>query len=247
MCTVTWLRGSLPDGDDYLLFSNRDESRTRLRAEPPQVETIAGVQVLAPRDADAGGTWIAANELGTTVCLLNRQGVRPQKPPISRGFLVRNLADAVNVADVTERLDALDLGSYRPFTLIAIDPHSETLFWWEDGETLKRDTAPQAPLASSSHQRWPEVISARRKLWQEINPHNEADLLQFHHNHQPTRGVLSPCMHRTLAKTVSLTCVRVAADQVEMTYTDGAPCKHLPGEPSVLARAASLHAKSPSS
>jgi hypothetical protein len=67
MCTVTWTR----DGKEYELFMNRDELHSRGSASPPEVRRRKGVKVIAPIDADGGGTWIAANEWGLTICLLN--------------------------------------------------------------------------------------------------------------------------------------------------------------------------------
>ena len=64
----------------YRLWFNRDELRSRGPEVPPRVEqTPEGMRYIAPSDSDAGGTWIAVNELGITVCLLN--GYRaPQSP-----------------------------------------------------------------------------------------------------------------------------------------------------------------------
>ncbi|HRC86033.1 MAG TPA: NRDE family protein, partial [Thermoanaerobaculia bacterium] len=67
MCTVSWFWTA----EGYQLFGNRDESRSRRQALPPRRAEQDGVAYLAPVDADAGGTWIAANELGVTLTLLN--------------------------------------------------------------------------------------------------------------------------------------------------------------------------------
>lgn len=50
---------------------NRDELHSRGTASPPTVRARDGVRVVAPIDADGGGTWIAANDHGLCVCLLN--------------------------------------------------------------------------------------------------------------------------------------------------------------------------------
>ena len=67
MCTVTWVHSQA----GYELFFNRDE-RTGRGPESPACEAETnGVRWLAPRDSDAGGTWLAVNEHGLTLGLLN--------------------------------------------------------------------------------------------------------------------------------------------------------------------------------
>src|SRR6516225_10904193 len=114
MCTVTWIRE--PDG--YQLLCNRDEKLTRGKAEPPRLALSAGVQFLAPVDADFGGTWIATNEFGISLCLLN--GV-PGPSSRSRGLLVLDLISLPSVEALVDRVRKLDLSLYAPFTLAGIE------------------------------------------------------------------------------------------------------------------------------
>ena len=103
VCTVTWLRE--PSG--YRLFFNRDELRSRLEAEPPRrhegrAADGAAVAFLAPVDGDHGGTWIAANEHGVTVGLVNGYRRADASAPAdvrSRGLLVRDLAGCRSVRE----------------------------------------------------------------------------------------------------------------------------------------------------
>lgn len=93
MCTMTFVAG-LPDGG-YVLTTNRDERRTRGRARPPAIERLGGRRVALPRDPDAGGTWVAADEHGTCLCLMNGDapapGVVADPGAPSRGLLVADL------------------------------------------------------------------------------------------------------------------------------------------------------------
>ena len=68
MCTLSWL--PVPGG--YSLFFNRDESPLRGPEVPAAVHRWDDVTLVAPLDSDQGGTWIAANEFGVTVAVLNR-------------------------------------------------------------------------------------------------------------------------------------------------------------------------------
>ena len=100
MCTASWL--DRPEG--FELFFNRDERRTRARSLPPRVVTAPdGTRYLAPIDAESGGTWIAVNEHGLAVCLLNRYPeVLAPATPRSRGHLVTHLAGTGALAGATD-------------------------------------------------------------------------------------------------------------------------------------------------
>src|SRR6516164_3683599 len=120
MCTVTWLR---EDGG-YHLFCNRDEKLTRQPALPPRLGVREGVRYLAPIDGDFGGTWIATNEFGVSLCLLN--GTSGPRPAVvrSRGLLVLDLASSRSLTEVANSIGGGDLSLYAPFTLTALS-HSE--------------------------------------------------------------------------------------------------------------------------
>jgi hypothetical protein len=68
MCTVSWIH----QGSGYQLLCNRDEKRTRRPASAPQLLTRNNVRFVAPIDGDSGGTWVAVNEFGLSLVLLNR-------------------------------------------------------------------------------------------------------------------------------------------------------------------------------
>ena len=89
MCTVSWFHE--PGG--YQLFCNRDEKLSRKKALEPRQWTREGVRFTAPIDAEAGGAWIALNEFGVSLCLLNGgEGPGPHREARrSRGLLVLDL------------------------------------------------------------------------------------------------------------------------------------------------------------
>src|SRR5947209_18986874 len=85
MCTVSWLR--TPQG--YQLLCNRDELFARQPAQAPRQSSVNGVRFIAPVDGDFGGTWIAVNEFGLSLCVLN--GYRKTGPSSQPGFVSRRL------------------------------------------------------------------------------------------------------------------------------------------------------------
>lgn len=237
MCTATWLE----EGDRRQIFFSRDELRSRQRALPPQVGLRNGVSYLAPVDADAGGTWIAVNQWGLVLGLLNRNA-RPGAPtpggePLSRGLLVSSLIDAVDGGSVAERLAAADLDRYRPFTLLIFDAASPPVSAAWDGLELSRESAVERPVSSSSLGA-EGAASHRCLLWRQVEagPIDGDRLLDFHRSHRPERGPFSPCMHRPDARTVSLSRLIVAPDRVSLAYADGPPCRAPLGPPLSLPR-----------
>lgn len=234
MCTASWLH---EDGGFQLLF-NRDEKRTRMRAEGPCVEARDGVLAIAPVDGDHGGAWISVNERGVALCLLNGSygvgGVR------SRGLLLSELAGARAVDEALEKLAVSDLVRYAAFTIVALQPgRSAAIAEW-DGAALQVCAGgdARAPLASSSFDA-AGVRAKRRAEFDRITGGGRADasrLFQFHESHGRGADAYSPCMHRADAETVSFSWVKVAPREVSFFYTPAAPCRWVPGRTVAIPR-----------
>jgi hypothetical protein len=229
MCTASWLH----DRSGFWLFFNRDECRERQPAAPPRIRARRGVRFVAPVDGDFGGTWIAANEIGLAVCLLNLYGTNEaprETEPVSRGLLLVDLVDARSRSEVVDRVRRAGLARFRPFSMLALAPREpvSVLVW--DGRSLNAgETAEnRAPYVSSSYH-LEEVTAARgetrARLADEAGGLTPAVLEAFHSSHHPARGPLSPCMHRDDASTVSESMIRVDAESVEFRYRAGAPCE----------------------
>lgn len=228
MCTLSWIQ----DGLRYELHFNRDERRSRRPATPPAPVDRGGVRFLAPRDGDAGGSWISVNDHGLSLCLLNRYGTEapPAPAPVtSRGLLLASLADCTDFAELECRLTKEFLPRYQPFDLVAFSPGSPPRRAGWDGKRWHRAALgmTDVPLTSSSFE--PDVtIPARRHSFRRIAGSRPLDgglLKAFHASHLPERGPLSVCMHREEASTVSYSRVRVDPERVEVSYVAGAPCE----------------------
>jgi transport and Golgi organization protein 2 len=240
MCTVTWLRQ--PDG--YLLFCNRDESRTRKPALGPRTEILHGVSYVAPIDQDQGGAWIGANEFGVTLCLLNRYqdtSIAADAGYTSRGWLLRNLLDSNDSNGVHKRVQATDLDSFKPFTLaILTSKEAAVRIDWTGQECLVHANAEaQMPLTSSSFDDATVNNLRREQLGQMISEVGRLDaelLKRFHCSHLPESGPISVCMHREDACTVSLSMLKVGRKSVEFSYHPGSPCVRAATERLTIAR-----------
>ncbi|MBL8174434.1 MAG: NRDE family protein [Bryobacterales bacterium] len=226
MCTVSWLH----QDTGYRLLCNRDEKKTRLPALPPQSYWSNGVRYIAPRDGDGGGTWIATNERGMTLCLLN--GAPRRKPFLtarSRGLLIPDLIASPSLSALRERVASMNLASYAPFLLAGLEPSSPaTLIEWDGLETIAFPDADSfMPLTSSSFD--PQAVCRRRKaefarLRHEAGRVDAGLLHRFHSSHEHNADAYATCMHRPDAQTVSFTSVQVSGPNIEFRYWDGPPC-----------------------
>lgn len=245
MCTLTWRYSR--SGEGYALFFNRDELKTRKRALPPTLKQSAeGVAYLAPTDTDAGGTWLAVNQFGITICLLNNYTApEPAHADIvSRGEVVTSLAGSDSIAALEQSLRQLPLAQFRGFELVVFDNTVDHWRW--DTQRLERLPA-EMPITSSSYETG-VVQEVRREFFERVGADGDLEALaHFHCCHidqelheisgQPM-AVSSVCMHREYAQTVSQCFVQVDTGRVAISYTDGAPCENASGMPLELQRRA---------
>jgi len=233
MCTVTWLRND----EGYQLFCNRDEKLTRGRAMAPRHGVRDGVRLLAPRDADFGGTWIATNEYGVSLCLLN--GVNLANPcghprARSRGLLLLDLISSASLAEVCERVRYTDLAAFAPFTLAGLEPGAPAavIEWNGSRRTVGFQDELWGMLTSSSFDTEKVRKRRREEFMRLIFSGQDIDanaLASFHQSHSPTRSAYSVCMHRLDAETLSFSRIAVSRAEIDFFYTPAAPCEQAPG------------------
>jgi hypothetical protein len=236
MCTVSWTH---QDGG-YHLLCNRDEKRTRGVASAPCVKRVAGTRYIAPIDKDFGGTWIAVNEWGLAICLLNGGGAGSGS--VSRGLLIPEMIWARSADDACFLLGRQNLTFFAPFTTIVLEPdHSATVLTW-DGARLEinPDADSLSPLVSSSFDT--ERVRQRRRAEFSrrigVRLADPAHLYNFHSSHGSGPDAYSPCMHRQDAETVSFSWIVVTPQEIRFTYSAAAPCQSAPCEQEILPRAA---------
>ncbi len=226
MCTMTWFAHD----NGYELFFNRDERLSRKQADAPSINSRDGVDYLSPTDADAGGTWIAVNQYGITVCLLNHyqfQQIETYKNWISRGEIVRQFAVFSKLETAAQEFDSMDLDDYRAFRMFMIQPDGQNLLFVWDGHKARIERNVTTPKSSSSVDA-KEVKALRKALFADLKLGESQDrqaFFDFHSSHMPTRSKDSVCMHRDDAKTVSFSHVTVLNKNISFAYADGAPCE----------------------
>ena len=247
MCTLTWtnrLPGQEPsdevDGPGYALWFNRDELLTRGPEIPPRIQTSPeGMRYIAPEDSEAGGTWIAVNEHGLTVALLN--GYIVSRGPAleryeSRGTLVRLLATLERPLEYLAMLSPRELALYRPAVVVLKAPGEPALVARWDGLTVAIDVSGerQLPLTSSSFEQ-DEVQLSRRALYaslvlgddesQRAAAPDPERLAAFQSHVDPEHGptAFTPTMLRSDAGTRSQCHITVTETNVHFEYRPGPP------------------------
>lgn len=244
MCTVTWMHQE----NGYQLFCNRDEKKTRPVALPPRVQSCAGVRFLAPVDPQSGGSWIAVNEFGVSICLLNgdpphNRLLKSPEPVKSRGLIPPQLITAVSASECILQLQKLALAWFAPFTVLVLQSDTPATIAVWDGRRVEinHSTDPMLPLTSSAFE--PQRISKgrERRFVRRLREagHLSAEVLRnFHSSRGERHNASSSCMHREDAETVSFSRVIVNRNRIQFVYSPGPPCQSAAAQKTVLGRAA---------
>ena len=228
MCTVTFI--ARPRG--YCLGTNRDEKLTHPAGLPPKRKAVNGRAVLAPSEP-GGGTWIAVNDQGATLALINWYSIaaRVGGKAVSRGEVVNSVSGAASPDFTEAALARLLLNKINPFRLIGAFPASREIIEWRwDLKTLVRKNhrwKSQQWISSGFDE--PTAQRVRSKTFQQAQRQKSTGSLDWlrrlHRSHSPQTGPLSTCMHRAGAATVSYTEVTVSGREALMRYHAGAPCQ----------------------
>ena len=228
MCTVTFIARQ----KGYCLGMNRDEKLTRAAGLPPKKKTVNGCSVICPSEP-GGGTWIAVNDHGATLALINWYSItaRVVGKAVSRGEVVSS-ASTTSSPDLADAvLAGLPLSRVNPFRLIGIFPKTgEIVEWrWNLKELARKSLRWKTQQWISSGFDEPTAQRVRGKTFQRAHRQSSADRLDWlrglHRSHSPQSGPFSTCMHRADAATVSYTEVTVSAQRARMRYHAGAPCQ----------------------
>ncbi|MCU4742149.1 NRDE family protein [Natronoglomus mannanivorans] len=131
MCTLT-LAWKVLDDAPVAVAANRDEALER-PSEPPGIYRKTP-RVVAPRDTEAGGTWIGVNEYGVVAGITNRWLDRETDADRSRGLLVGDTLECESVLEALEVVEQTTTeNEYDGFNLVLADADDAVCLEW-DGE-----------------------------------------------------------------------------------------------------------------
>ena len=225
MCTLTYL----PKKDNgYLLTSNRDENINRKSALEPMVYNHGNISLLYPKDAKAGGTWLATSTNGFSICLLNGAFVKHfSEPPYkrSRGLVVLDFFEFNNVALFAK---LYNFNGIEPFTLVVFSAQKSIheLRW--DGTTLHQKTLDgNLPHIWSSATLYDMDIALKREKVFRTFIQNHAsisvnDMLNFHHFSDANDLDQSIKLKQNLngVQTISVSCIESSDIEFVMHHED---------------------------
>jgi len=136
VCTLTLAWRAFGDAP-VALAANRDEALDR-PAEPPTVHGD-GDRYVAPRDAEAGGTWIGLSDAGLAVAITNRWLDADREGDRSRGLLVRDCLEADSAEAAVRSVERdLKARSYDGFNLVLADAAAAFLLSYDGGLEIAR-------------------------------------------------------------------------------------------------------------
>jgi hypothetical protein len=239
MCTLTVV--PLPDRRVRIAF-NRDERPTRPPALPPARHTFGRRQAVLPTDPQSGGTWLAVNDAGLFLAVLN---VTPETPLAtagrrhSRGTVIPALLGCDTPANSLTELDrAFDYRDFAPFRLVLVGHGVAADVRWDGHQpmVMTRLLGGTPLLFTSSGLGDHLVEGIRRELFDQLfaaPPDGwEAAQDEFHRHRWPDRPHLSVNMERPTARTVSFAVIDLTDTTAAVWYHPAAP--HEAGEPSAV-------------
>ena len=246
MCTLTVVTGN----DTYRMAMNRDEKITRGAGVPPEIQEFDGTRAIYPGDGN-GGTWIAANEHGIALALLNWNDIAPRRIAAgksrSRGLVIPALIDSRSLSDLHEVLDVSNLQGMMPFRLVGVFPLEQKIWEWRwDSKELGF----QSQMWESRHWFSSSLSDDRAENLRGTtcrNAERESDagsvpwLRRLHASHGGGPGPFSLCVHREDVKTLSYSEVMVTQKYIQMGHFRGSPCTMAQIHPIAIERADCLN------
>ncbi|GAC1670027.1 MAG: NRDE family protein [Candidatus Acidiferrum sp.] len=228
MCTLTLV----PTKNGFLAGMNRDELRTRPAAIVPAIFDANGLSAIYPREI-SGGTWIAGNNSGNLLALLNCNSVNAVsvcKKLKSRGTVIPWLIGKTDFYSTDLRWAEFSLDGVLPFRLVGIFSKQQIVCEWQwDGArrdklllTWQQRHWFSSSLSDASAEKERGLIC--KAAASQVDAGGRDWLRRLHRSHIPAPGPFSICVHREDAATVSYVEVSCSGSSISMDYRDGNPC-----------------------
>jgi uncharacterized protein with NRDE domain len=230
--------------ESVAVAANRDEADSRA-SEPPAVWTDETPRFVAPRDLQAGGTWMGYNGAGVFIGITNRwENVDLLASERSRGLLVRDALRRESTAAAREYVAReLREREYQPFHLTLADAESAHLLAW-NGELTSHELDPGVHVVVNVGfdgdyfvpDRRPDVGEQQARdtdrVVEAIQPREGETAVEWTGR---ARGLLGNhdygrCIHGDGFGTRSSTVVRIGPDGGTVEHAEGKPCE-MPFEP----------------
>ncbi|MFB6166008.1 MAG: NRDE family protein [Haloarculaceae archaeon] len=236
MCTLVLAWQVFAD-TPIAVAANRDEQLDR-PSEPP-ARIADDPAIVAPRDSEAGGTWIGYNEHGVFAGITNRWTDADLAGERSRGLLVRDALGHETAEDAARFVERRVRDTeYAGFNLVVADANAALLLSW-DGQLAVRNFDPgvhvvvnvgadgdyvipgerpdlgarQAENASAVRTALQPEPGERAGVWLQ----RAADVISDHE--------FGVCVHRDRFGTRSSSLLTVGPEGATYRFADGPPCE----------------------
>lgn len=233
MCTLV-VATRVWEGAPLVVAANRDERLARPASPPHRWSRDDEAPIFAPRDLEAGGTWLGVRGASLFVGITNRyRGVLDSPAPRSRGELVLDALAAGTVEAAADRIAGFDPGLHNPFHLVIADRRAAHLVW-NDGQRHHHEVLAPGLHVLSERSRGAAPTERdgllRRRLGERLGPGAPEPGLSLWRtllSEHATKVMEGPCVHADDRGygTRSSTVVRLGADgAIGFFHADGRPC-----------------------
>jgi len=239
MCTLTVVTGN----HTYLMAMNRDEKITRGTGVAPEMHEFGGTRTIYPSDGN-GGTWVATNEYGIVLGLLNWNDIAPHgiaaTRRLSRGSVIPTLIASRSPSDLREGFSVANIRGMMPFRLVGVFPFEEEIWEWRWDlariECQAHEWESRHWFSSSlSDERAESPRGAKCRVARAQSDAGSVPWLRrLQASHAGGPGPFSLCVHREDVRTLSYTEVMVQSARVRMCHFLGSPCTMNPADPTGL-------------
>lgn len=222
MCTVTFI----PTKSGFVITSNRDEHINRGKAIAPIKIKSNDLEIIYPKDPDAGGTWIASKNNGDAIVLLNGAFEKHIfKPPYakSRGLILLAIFELKNFKDA---IQDFSLDNIEPFTIVYfLDKHLFE-FRWDGVNKFLKELCTYESHIWSSVTLYDTKMTNQRKEWFDqwrlthLTPTQE-EAIDFHLNAGEGNSEVNVKMNRNNELfTVSISSIFIGNEFNDFAYID---------------------------
>ena len=238
MCTLT----VVPTAAGTRLAFNRDEQRARPAALPPERRRFGPRAAVLPTDPASGGTWLAVNDAGLALALLNANPPTPPaaRPRRSRGDVIPLLLDCGSPAEALVAAGGrFAYADFAPFRLVLVGDGVAADVRWDGHHpmVMTRLLGGRPWLFTSSGLGDHLVEGPRQELFDTLfgGPAGDWAAVQdaFHRHRWAGREHLSVNMARADARTVSHAVIDLGELAASFHYH--------PDHPDAAADAVTLH------
>ncbi|WP_410765104.1 NRDE family protein [Haloferax sp. DFSO60] len=240
MCTLI-LAWQVFEDAPVVVAANRDELLERPAESPQRWTDGEGPAIVAPRDSQAGGTWVGYNDEGVFVGITNRWVEVEGGGERSRGHLVRDALRHETAEDAARFVErSVRDHTYDGFNLVVADENAALMFEW-DGVLSVRNFDPGVHVVVNvgTPDSWfvpaerPEVGEQQaenaRRVWEALQVEPGESMQSWRERATSVLGDhdFGVCVHDPEERfgTRSSSVITLGTTEFEYEFANGPPCE----------------------